>query len=206
MPLIRKTPEPSDHVASADSARERLKSGGAEARWAAARELAAASDVDTLAAALALESDRRVREAILTSLARIGGVSAARAVAMYIRSDDAALRISALDALQAMGDDCAPLLPALLADPDSDVRLLACELVRTAADDATIRLLSDLLDRDREPNVCAAAVDVLAEIGNPDAAPAMRRCAERFAGVPFLAFAISVALTRLEGAPAQPLA
>lgn len=206
MPLIRKPTESSDQVTSADSPRERLKSRGAEARWAAARELAAPSDVDALAAALALESDARVREAILTSLARIGGASAARAVAAYIRSDDAALRISALDALQAMGDGSAPLLPALLADPDSDVRLLACELVRTAADHETIRMLSDLLDRDPEPNVCAAAVDVLAEIGNPDAAPAMRRCAERFADVPFLAFAIGVALTRLEGAPAQPLA
>jgi HEAT repeat protein len=126
-------------------------------------------------------------------------------VAIHIRSDDASLRIGALDALHAMGEAAAPLLPALLADPDSDVRLLACDLARTIAADATMRLLCDLLDRDPEPNVCAAAVDVLAEVGRPDAAPALRRCADRFASVPFLTFAIGVALARLESAPALPL-
>jgi HEAT repeat protein len=103
-----------------------------------------------------------------------------------------------------MGDAAAPLLPTLLADSDPDVRILACDLVRSIAADAPTRLLFDLLDRDPEPNVCAAAVDVLAEIGKPDAAPVLRRCAARFAAAPFLPFAIGIALTRLEGA-ARPL-
>ncbi|MFZ3326051.1 MAG: hypothetical protein WA231_09235 [Methylocella sp.] len=46
-------------------------------------------------------------------------------------------------------------------------------------------------------NVCAAAVDVLAEIGDVQALPTLWRCAARFPNDPFLAFAIKVAADRL---------
>jgi hypothetical protein len=45
--------------------------------------------------------------------------------------------------------------------------------------------------------VCAAAVDVLAEIGSADAAPCLDRCRARFAGQAFLTFAITQALDGL---------
>ena len=46
-------------------------------------------------------------------------------------------------------------------------------------------------------NVCAAAVDVLAEIGAPDTLPSLVRCAARFADRPFLGFAVKVASERI---------
>ena len=99
----------------------------------------------------------------------------------YLRSDDAApahrrARCPARHADGGRSRVCA----ALLADPDADIRLLTCELARALPATEATPLLCALLDRDAEPNVCAAAVDVLAEVGGPEALPALARCAERF--------------------------
>jgi HEAT repeat protein len=88
----------------------------------------------------------------------------------------------------------------LLSDGDSDVRLLATELARNMnASDAT-GLLCDLIEREQHPNVCAAAIEVLTEVGTPAALPALEKCALRFADTPFLPFAIAVAIARISGA------
>ena len=41
--------------------------------------------------------------------------------------------------------------------------------------------------------------DRVAEVGTPDALPVLRQCAKRFAGTPFLPFAVSVAIARISG-------
>jgi hypothetical protein len=56
-----------------------------------------------------------------------------------------------------------------------------------------------LIEREKHPNVCAAAIDVLTEVGTPEALPTLERCAARFAATPFLPFAISVAMNRISG-------
>jgi HEAT repeat protein len=199
MPLIRK-PSGNAPTPPAPAAAD-LTSASADARWTAARSLTAPADVPALAAALVGEADPRVREAILTSLARIGDVAAAEAAIPLVRSDDASLRTAALDALHAMPAAVAAVLPGLLDDRDADVRLLACELVRAMPGAEPTRLLADLLDRETEPNVSAAAIEVLAEVGGPEALPALARCAERFADLPFLAFSVRVARERIGAKP-----
>ena len=194
MPLIRKDaagPKPPPPGASG------LSSASVDERWAAARGLTSPDDVEALSGALDAETDQRVREAILTSLARIGTPGAAAAVIPLIGSDDAERRTAALDALRAMPQAAAERLPGLLADADSDVRLLACELVRALPGAEPARLLCGLIDREAEPNVAAAAIEVLAEVGGPDDLPVLARCGERFAGQPFLAFAVRVATERI---------
>ena len=193
MPLIRKTPAPPGSPSDAGD----LHSASADARWAAARRLASPEDVPALSTALERETEPRVREAIFTSLARIGGVQSARALAERIRSDEAALRTGAIDALRSMGPEREEVLAELLADPDGDVRLLACEIARQGEGERSGPLLCDLLLRETEPNVAAAAVEVLTEIGDSRALPALERCGERFAGEPFLAFAIRIARERI---------
>jgi HEAT repeat protein len=80
------------------------------------------------------------------------------------------------------------------------VRLLATELARNMkASDAT-RLLCGLIENEPHPNVCAAAIEVLAEVGTAEALPALERCAVRFTATPFLPFAISMAIARISGA------
>src|SRR5258708_33057352 len=71
-------------------------------------------------------------------------------------------------------------IEGLLRDPDSDVRIFAVELTRKMPAEQATALLCRMLDREEHPNVCAAAVDVLAEIGSAEAGPGSRRVPPRF--------------------------
>ncbi len=178
-----------------------LDSSDAESRWTAARALAGRADaVPELAAALRRETVPRVREAILTSLIRTGGSASAEAIVPCLRSEDAGLRGAAIEALQALPSAIVPIMAHLFSDPESDVRLLATELVRNMNTADATRLLCGLIEHEPHPNVCAAAIEVLAEVGTPEALSAMERCAVRFAATPFLPFAISMAIARISGA------
>lgn len=198
MPLIRKDASAGPAPGGEDVLR-RLTQGATDERWSAARALNGgdAQAVRALVSALPSEPDARVREAILTGLARAGSVEAIDAVLPLLRSDDAERRTAALDALRAMSGAVAPRLPQLLQDPDSDVRLLACELARQTPSGEAQDLLCGLLDREPEVNVCAAAVEVLAEVGDEGALPALLRCAERQKAAPFLGYAIKAATQRI---------
>jgi HEAT repeat protein len=177
---------------------EELRHSDPERRWSAARRLgerpgAAAA----LAAALPGEADPRILEAIFTSLIRLGGDESAPFLIPLLRSDDAALRGGAIEALQAMPAALATQIEGLLQDGDSDVRIFAVELTRKMPAEQATALLCRSLDRESHPNVCAAAVDVLAEIGSADAVPCLERCRGRFDPESFLAYAIAQTLNGL---------
>jgi HEAT repeat protein len=198
MPLIRKEP-PTPPPPAADPTAA-LASDNSDTRWSAARGLAKVAGSETaLGAALAKESDPRVREAIFTSLAYLRSPAAVEAILPHIRSQDASVRGAALDTLSTMPDAVSAFLPSLLADPDGDVRLLVCEVVRKLPDSIATQILSSLLETERAPNVCASAIDALSEVGDPSALPVLARCAERFAHEPFLIFAIKAASDRIGG-------
>jgi HEAT repeat protein len=195
VPLIRK---PIRHTPAALPELKGLESNSADERWAAAR---AAPEVPgssvALVTALRKEPDSRVREAMFTALARIGSPEGVAQLVSLLRSDTASLRTGALGALRTLTRNNHDFLPELLQDSDKDVRILSCELARgLAAEEASV-LLGDLLRSEREINVCAAAVDVLSEVGGPTALPALAECARRFANAPFLVFAIQVATERI---------
>jgi HEAT repeat protein len=175
-----------------------LHSPDAEIRWTAARALGGRADaVPALAAALGVEQVARVREAIMTALIRVADEPSVMALLPYIRSQDAAQRAASIEALQALPEAILPFMATLLADSDSDVRLLATELARNMPAAVATRILCSLLQHEQHPNVCAAAVDVLAEVGTRDAVPVLQACAERFAATPFLPFAVSIAIARI---------
>ena len=204
MPLIRKDAQAggAQPVASALS---QLKSDSSEERWSAARSLGkSAEDVAALSAALAVESVPRVREALLTALARIGTADAVQAILPLLRSKDAAIRTGALDALNAMPGAVEAHLPKLLADPDPDVRLLVCDTLRRLPGPVASRYLCELLNQEMVPNVCAAAIEVLSEVGDSQALPVLARCAARFADEPFLVFSIRIAAERIGGDQGRP--
>ncbi len=178
-----------------------LNSAHAEVRWTAARALGGvAAAVPALAAALGSEQAPRVREAIMTALMRVGDEASVGALVPYLRSEDAGQRSAAIEALQSLPEAVAPFMAALLADADADVRIMATELARNMPPKDATRVLSGLLEKETHPNVCAAAVEVLAEVGTRDAVPALNACAARFAGVPFLPFAISTTIARISSA------
>ena len=203
MPLIRNE---SDAVAAGVSpeALPSLAGPSPDERWAAARAACDPAAIPSLAEALAHERDARVREAIFTALAQIATPESAQIILPYLRVDDANMRTGAMDALRAMQNACRPYLPGLLTDPDPDVRLLACDLVRDLGGADGPRWLCALIETEPEPNVCAAAVEALGEIADVAAAPALSRCAQRFPDDPFLGFAIKVVADRLRGVPTAP--
>jgi HEAT repeat protein len=201
MPLIRgsKSSASSDEGSAPHQAA--LDSPDTESRWKAARALSGRADaVPALAAALGRETVPRVREALMTALTRVGNAASVEAILPYLRSQDAGLRAAAIEALQGLPEAIVPFMPPLLNDGDSDVRLLATELTRNMEASEATRLLCDLIEREQHPNVCAAAIDVLTEVGTPAAIPSLEKCAARFASTPFMPFAISVAIARISGA------
>jgi HEAT repeat protein len=201
MPLIRK-PSKAPPAVTADApldVNQGLSSANPDERWAAARAGAQAPQgTEALASALRTERDSRVREAMFTSLARIGSSQSVSYIVEFIRSDDASLRAAALDALRAKPEPIRVHLPALLNDRDSDVRILSCELARSLPSEEATTVLSELLAREDQPNVCAAAIDVLAEAGRPEALSTLEACAVRFKDTPFLIFAIKIAKERIK--------
>lgn len=199
MPLIRKptAPTPASVTPAADVLRT-LTQGSTDERWAAARTAGEVEGgVQALAAALHAEADARVREAIFTSLARVGSPQCVDAIVPLLRVDNASVRTGALDALRAMPAAVRAQLPLLLRDDDSDVRLLSCEIARNLPGDEATSVLCTLLQHEFDANVCAAAVEVLAEVGGPAAIPMLDQCASRFASSSFLIFAIRIARDRI---------
>jgi HEAT repeat protein len=205
MPLVKGVAGGSNVSGDPTLQRPTLDSSDAESRWSAARALAGhAEAVPELAAALDHEMVPRVREAIMTALIRIGDTASVEAILPHLRSQDAGIRAAAIESLQALPDAIAPFMAPLFNDGDSDVRLLATELARNMNASEATGLLCDLIEREQHPNVCAAAIDVLMEVGTREAIPALEICAVRFAETPFLPFAISVAVARLSGAEGLP--
>ena len=180
------------------SAADTLRTGTPDERWSAARALGTAPNgTNALGDALKTETDPRVREAIFTSLVRLGTRESVDAVVPYLRVDDANLRMGALDALRAMIGVARAALPDLLRDPDADIRVICCDLAQELPSPEATRLLCDLLANEPEPNVCAAAVDVLADIGGAAALPYLEACAERFGDTTFLTFAVKIAMEQI---------
>jgi HEAT repeat protein len=206
MPLVRK---PTGPAASADpdaaDVLRALSSANADVRWAAARAAAGVpGGSEALAAALRVETEPQVREALFTSLARIGTTHSTGELIGLLRSDQSALRAGALDALRTLGVEVRTILPQLLMDTDADIRILSCELTRALPTEEASAALCALLVEEPDVNVCAAAVDILAEVGSPAACAALSRCAARFPHSAFLRFAVQIANNRINSASAPP--
>jgi hypothetical protein len=151
MPFVRRdtdipgtAPPPADELAAHIAA---LSSRDAEARWQGARVLAGRAEaVAPLAVALGIEASPRVRAAIMTALMRIGNAASVGALLPYLRSQDAGQRAAAIETLQGLPHETSPFLTALLADGDSDVRILATELARNFPAAEATRLLCGRLN------------------------------------------------------------
>jgi len=209
VPLIRKPPSApsSAKPAGLDPAAvlDALTRGTDDERWSAARAAAdLPGSVPALKDALAREENRAVREALFSALAHIASPQSVEAVVPFLRSDDASTRNDAFDALLAMKDAAWPYVPTLLRDQNADVRVLACGLVRDMPGKAASHLCCDVLEAEPEPNVCAAALDVLAEVGEASALPVLERCAKRFSDTSFLKFSIQLAIDRIRSQVSSP--
>jgi len=190
MPLIRSSAAVEDPAAIATIDRTKLRvdleSSDDDVRRAAVRLATRLGEAEVLARHLEDESDTGLREAILTSLVRIGGVKAARPLIQMLSTEDALLRNALIETLQSMGEVVVSEIETLLDDENPDLR-------SQRVPDIALRVIAS----DPHVNVCAAAVDVLAEVGTPEMADELRAVASRFPDQPFFAFAVRAAIKRI---------
>lgn len=146
---------------------------------------------------LEVESSPSVRAVLFTTLIHLQTPPVAARLAELLRSDDVPLRNAAIEALQDMPDAIAPHLQILLADSDSDVRIFAVNILAALRHAQAPEWLAAVIRSDDHVNVCAAALDGLAEIGGPEALPDLQALRLRFAGNAFMDFAIVTAMGRI---------
>jgi HEAT repeat protein len=177
-----------------------LASTNAATRRRAARALSEMADaVPILCSHLVHEQNLSVRSIILTGLIVNKSPAVAAGLLPLLGNDDANLRNSAVEALQAMPDEVAPHVEAMLADPDDDVRIAAVSVVAALPHPEVPQWLRRVVTHDAHVNVCAAAVDALAEVGEPDVIPALEALADRFREVHFITYAVTAAVRRIRG-------
>jgi HEAT repeat protein len=166
-------------------------------RWAA-RDLLDYPDASAeLLARLQCETEISVREVILTSLTRIGGPVAVAGLVDWLRSEDAQMRNEAIEAMKALPVEVAPIMGGLLVDEDSDVRIMAVNILESLQHPKVEEWLIDVIDRDLVVNVCGTAVDLLGEVGSSAAVDALQRLKQRYPAEPYIQFAADLALKRI---------
>lgn len=191
--------EPREYPRDLDGLVAQLHDNDAGVRRWAARDLAEYPQaVPQLASRLLDEGDASVRSVLFSTLARLGSPAVVAALLPLLRSEHAALRNGAIEVLGGLPDEVAPHVDQLLRDGDADVRLFTVNLLGLLPHPAVPRWLAQVLRSEAEPNVVGAAIDVLAEVGGPEAAEPLRVAAGRFEGDPFIAFAAQLALQRIE--------
>ncbi|MBF0562310.1 MAG: HEAT repeat domain-containing protein [Alphaproteobacteria bacterium] len=169
-------------------------------RRRAAHNLARTGEPQAIAALCAragVETDETVLETILTMVMGCRGRATVEGLLPYLASDNPSLRNGVADVLRAMPEAIGPHVEEVLSDHDPAVRIMGIGLLAGLPDPRVSGWLVEVIGRDDDFNVCAAAVDVLAEVGEPAALPALKRLPTRFPGVPFLEFAIHTAVSRI---------
>lgn len=116
-----------------------------------------------------------VQEAAESALRRIRGTKSVAAVAPLLRSEDAAVRNSAMDILREIGSDGVITLTKLLHDDDPDVRIFAADILGSTSSSLALESLCNALDGENEVNVRYQICVSLGELGSVDAAPTLRK-------------------------------
>lgn len=116
-----------------------------------------------------------VQEAAENALRRIRGSATVTAVAPLLRSEDAAIRNSAMDILREIGSDDVRMLAALVHDDDPDVRIFAADILGTSDSPLAVATLCDALAKDPEVNVRYQICISLGELGSVQAAETLSK-------------------------------
>lgn len=166
-------------------------------RWAA-RDLVECPDSSAgLVVQLLREEDSSVREVILTTLTQLGDERAVAGMVNCLRSEDAALRNEAIEAMKLLPDEVSPIMNNLLKDPDPDVRIFAVNVLESLRHKQVEEWLKEVIEHDVHVNVCAAAVDLLGEVGSSYSREALENLKARFSDEPYISFAADLALKRI---------
>jgi HEAT repeat protein len=175
-----------------------LESENVTARRWAARDLVQCPDVaGALVDRLKREDDLSVREVILTTLTRLGTATAVAGLVDCLRSENAALRNEAIEAMKELPEAVGPIMQGLLADRDPDVRIFAVNILESLRHPEVESWLIEVITTEPHVNVCAAALDLLCELATAQALDALEHLKIRFADEPYIQFAAELALKRI---------
>ena len=166
-------------------------------RWAARDLSECPESAETLVRHLAKENDLSVREVIFTTLIHIGGPLATQGLVACLQSEDPALRNEAVEAAKQLPEEIAALMDGLLNDTNSDLRILAVNILESLRHPKVEEWLIRVILNDSEVNVCATAVDLLSEVGSAKALEPLNKLKTRFANEPYIQFTVDLALTRI---------
>lgn len=166
-------------------------------RWAARDLVDHPESSAPLVAQLLVETEPSVIEVILTTLTQLADAPAVAGLIECLRSENSMLRNAAVEAMQQLPDEVAPLMECLLDDPDPDVRICAVAVLESLRHPRVEEWLIRVIAQDAHVNVCATAVDLLGEVGSERAVPALLALKQRFAEEPYIQFAADLALTRI---------
>ena len=179
---------------------QQLSSEDPEKRIWAARDLASYEEsASPLSSQLEKEKNSYVREAILTSLAIIGGKDVVQVLIKSLRSDDAGLRNDAIETMKNLPDAIAPVMSELLSDSDSDIRIFAIDILESLKHPEVENWLIEILEHENHVNVCAGAVNLLSEVGSEKAVAPLESLRRKFPNVHYIQFAVDTALKRIQG-------
>lgn len=166
-------------------------------RWAA-RDIVECPGASTvLLERLEKEEAIEVRQAIFTSLINIGDRDAITGLVKCLRSEDAALRNEAIEAMKQLPEGVSAIIKELLKDDDPDVRIFAVNILEALSHPDVEEWLIDVIESDSHVNVCATAVDLLAEIGTEKSLNSLDKLRTRFSSEPYIQFAVNIAIERI---------
>jgi HEAT repeat protein len=175
-----------------------LEDADPAARRCAARALVHSKNgARTLLSRLRREEDLAVREVILASLVRICDPSVVGGLVVCLRTGNASLCSEIIEAMKQMSSEVGPIMRALLADPDPDIRIFAVNILESLRHPDVETWLIEVIESDKHVNVCATAVDLLSEVGTNVAVEPIIRLKARFDSSPYIKFAADVALQRI---------
>ena len=176
-----------------------LKDNDPTARRWAARDLAEFSEsAEALVEHFKHEADPSVRDAILTTLTRLGDPVAVAGLVECLRSEDAALRNEVIEAMKQLPEEVAPIMGDLLVDLNPDVRIFAVNILESLRHPQVEAWLIGVIEKDAHVNVCAAALDLLGEVGTSASRAALEQLKVRFSDEPYICFAANLALKRID--------
>lgn len=166
-------------------------------RWAARDLVNCPNSAVILVDHLKREPELSVREVILSTLTQLGDAAAVAGLVDCLRSEDAALRNEAVEAMKHLPDEVAPMMQGLLTDPDPDVRIFTVNILESLCHPDVEAWLIEVISTDPHINVCATAVDLLSEVGTQAALEPLALLKSRFLADPYIQFAANLALRRI---------
>jgi len=167
-------------------------------RWSARDLVQIPNAAEALVARLPLEDEISVLDVILTTLTCIGDETAVAGLVECLRSEDARLRNAAIEAMQQLPNEVAPLMGRLLHDTNPDVRIFSVNVLESLRHPQVEAWLIEVISGDPLVNVCATAVDLLGEVGSEAARQPLLDLKLRFADEPYIQFATDLALKRID--------